>query len=192
MRKILATALLLPLIACGPVLPGASLPLDAVQGGGDPMRAAIYASSYAFNNPGGLADPAVAARASAQVEFLAVNVPTDPRYSFTPTLAGQLAAARDEIHAALGVSPSAPPQAVVEGLYGVSRALSVRDPGLAAEALSPAVFPDRQATLARLAVMGRLPLSAAATAQAEREQLRFEQERVNDSNRGGDSGGRGN
>ena len=190
MRKLLATALLFPLIACGPVLPGASLPLDAVQGGGDPMRAAIYASSYAFNNPGGLADPAVAARASAQVEYLAVTVPIDPRYSFTPTLAGPLAAARDELHAALGVAATAPPQAVVEGLYGASRALSARNPGAAADALSPAVFPNRQLTLARLSAPGPLPLTAVATAQAEREQLRFEQERVNNNSGGDSSGGR--
>jgi len=189
MRKILATSLLLPLFACGPVMPGASLPPDAVLGGQDPMRAAIYSSSYAFNNPRGLADPAVAARASAQLEYLAVNVPQDPRYSFTPTLAGQLATARDEMHAALGVAPTAPPQAVVEGLYGASRALSLRDQGAAAAALSPAVFPNPQLTLARLSAPGPLPASAVATAQAEREQLRFEQDRQND-NSGGPGGGR--
>ena len=187
MRNILATTLLLPLLACGPVMPGASLPFDAVQGAQDPTRAVIYSSSYAFNTPGGLADPAVAARAAANVEYLAVNLPQDPRYSFTPTLSGQMAAARDEVHAALGVAPTAPPQAVVEGLYGASRALNQRNPGAAAEALSPAVFPNRQATLTRLAAMGPLPFSAAATAQAEREQLRFEQERQND-NSGGPGG----
>ena len=189
MRHLLATSLLLPLIACGPLMPGASLPADAVVGAGDPMRAAIYGSSFAFNNPGGLADPAVAARAAAQVEYLAVNLPQDPRYSFTPTVAGQMAAARDELHAALGVAPTAPPQAVVEGLYGASRALTARQPGAAADALSPTVFPNRQATLARLAALGPMPLTAVATAQAEREQLRFEQERQND-NSGGPGGGR--
>lgn len=187
MRNILATTLFLPLIACGPIQPGATLPFDAVQGAQDPMRAAIYSSSYAFNNPGGLRDPAVAARASAQLEYLAVNVPQDPRYSFTPTLAGQLAAARGEMHAALGISPSAPPQAVVEGLYNASRALSARNSGAAADALSPAVFPNRQATVARLASLGPLPLSAVATAQAEREQLNFERDRQND-NSGGPGG----
>lgn len=188
MRTILASAILLPLAACGPIMPGASLPPDAVQAASDPMRSAIYSASYAFNNPGGLADPAVAARASANVEYLAVNLPQDPRYSFTPTASGQMMAARDELHAALGVAPTAPPQAVVDGLYGASRALSQRNPGAAAEALSPAVFPNRQATLARLASLGPLPFTAAATAQAEREQLRFEQERQN-SQGGGDSGG---
>lgn len=189
MRHLLTAALLLPFVACGPVQPGASLPLDAVQGAQDPTRSAIYSASYAFNNPRGLADPAAAARASANLEYLAVNLPQDPRYSFTPTLAGQLTAARDEMHAALGVAPTAPPQAVVEGLYGASRALAQRNQLAAADALSPAVFPNRQATLARLAALGPLPFSAAATALAEREQLRFEQERQND-NSGGAGGGR--
>ena len=187
MRQLLPAILLLPLIACGPVSPSVSLPFDAVQGGQDPTRAAIYSSSYAFNNPGGLADPAVAARAAANLEYLAINLPQDPRYSFTPTLAGQMATARDEMHAALGVAPTAGPQAVVDGLYGASRALNRRDTRSATEALPPAAFPNSAVTLARLSAMGPLPFSAAATAQAEREQLRFEQERQND-NSGGASG----
>lgn len=191
MRKALATIALLPLLACapvGPLAPTAELPVDAVQGGGEPTRAAIFSTAYAFNNPGGLANPAVAARAAANLEFLAVTMPQDPRFSFTRTLNGELALARTELHSALAIAPNAPPQAVVDGLYGVSRALRVSDPVAAANALPAVAFPDRQATLMRLAAMPALPRSAIATASAERELVRQEQERFNER-RGGGGGG---
>ncbi len=191
MRNALATLALLPLLACAPIAPtgpSASLPFDAVAGAGDPTRAAIYSSAYAFNNPGGLADPATAARASANLEFLAVSIPQDARYGYAGTLSGQLALARAELHAALGVSPNATPQAVVDGLYGVSRALRAQDQVAAVNALSPTAFPDRQNTLLRLASLGPLPQAAAATASAERALLGQEQDRVN--GRRGSGGGR--
>jgi hypothetical protein len=188
MRKTLTALALLPLIGCGPVAPlgpTAALPFDAVQGAGDPTRSAIYTTAYAFNNPGGLADPSVAARASANVEFLAASIPQDPRYGFAPLLNGQLALARDELHLALGVAPNASPQLVVDGLYGASRALRAQDPAAAANALSPLAFPDRQATLTRLSAMPALPQVAAATATAEQELVRSEQERINGRRGGG-------
>jgi len=192
MRASLAFLALLPLVACapgGPAGPTASLPFDAVQGAGDPTRSAIYSSAYAFNNPGGLANAAVAARASANLEFLAVSIPQDPRYNSAPTLNGQLALARAELHNVLGVAPNAPPQAVVDGLYGASRALRMQDLTGAANALPVVAFPDRQATLTRLAAMPALPQAAAATAMAERELLRQEQDRT-DGRRGGGGGRR--
>jgi hypothetical protein len=187
MRKFLVPLALLA--GCGPLPPSAFLPADAVQGGTDPMRGAIISSAFAFNNPGGLADPAVAARASANVEYLAVNIPWEVRYNSTPTVTLQLAAARAELHQALAIAPDASPQAVVDGLYGVSRALRVNDPVAAANALPPAAFPDRAATLRRLTALGPLPRTAEATAMAESEQLRVEQERLNTTG-GGDGNGR--
>ena len=67
--------------------------------------------------------------------------------------------------------------------------LRVQDVAGAANALSPAAFPDRQATLLRLASLGPLPQTAAATASAERELLRQEQDRIN-GRRGGGGGRR--
>ncbi len=190
MRHALTALALLTLAGCGGPLPQtATLPRDAVDGATDPLRGAIISSAYAFNNPGGLADPWVAARAAANLEFLAVSLPWEARLNYTPTVNLQLAAARDEMHAALGVAPGASPQAVVDGLYNASRALRLRDAQGAEAALLPAVFPNRGATLARLASLGPLPLSATATAMAEGEQMRAEQDRVNTFG-GGDAGGR--
>lgn len=180
-RLLLVLAAALPLAAC--VLPAAgptaSLPLDATQGAGDPTRSAIFTTAYAFNNPGGLADPSVAARAAANVEWLATTIPQNPRYSYVSTLGGQLAQAREELHAALLIQPNAPPQAVVDGLYGASRALRFNDRAGAAQALPAIAFPDAPGTLRRLASLPPLPLTATATAAAERELYRDDQERLN-------------
>ncbi len=190
MRGFITTlALLLPVIGCGPLSPGASLPYDATLGAADPTRGAIFSTAYAFNNPGGLATPAIAARAAANVEFLAVSLPHDARYGSSPTVNQQMAAARREMHAALGIVEGANPQLVVNGLYAASRALAAGDNAAAERALAPAVFSNGGETLRRLAAMGPWPRTAEATAMAEREHLRIEQERIN-SQPGGDSSGR--
>ena len=189
MIRALALLALLPLVACVPAAgPTASLPFDAVAGAGDPTRSAIFSAAYAFNNPGGLADPAVAARAAANLEWLATNIPQDPRYAYAPTLNGQLAQAQAELRAALLIAPGAPPQAVVDGLYAASRALRANDGAGAVRALPAVAFPDGQATLLRLASLPPLPRAAAATAAAERELYRADQDRLNNNRRGG--GGR--
>ena len=190
MRGFVVTlALLLPLMGCGPLSPSASLPYDAALGAADPTRGAIFSSAYAFNNPGGLANPAIAARAAANVEFLAVSLPHDVRYGSSPTVNLQMAAARQEMHGALGIAEGANPQLVVNALYAASRALGAGDTAAAERALAPPVFSNGGETLRRLSAMGRLPRTAEATAMAEREHLRIEQERIN-SQSSGDSSGR--
>src|SRR5690348_9837230 len=75
MRRIAVLAALLPVIACAPAPPYARLPADAVIGAGDPTRAAIIGSASAFGTPASLAGrPDAAARAAAQVEYLATEI----------------------------------------------------------------------------------------------------------------------
>lgn len=189
MRGFIVTLAFLPaLVCCGSLSPSASLPYDASMGAADPTRAAIFSSAYAFNNPGGLGNPAIAARAAANVEFLAVTLPHDVRYASSPTVNQHMAAARLEMHGALGIAEGASPQLVVNGLYAAARALGAGDTVAAENALLPAVFTNGGETLRRLAAMGPWPRTAEATAMAEREHLRIEQERVN-SQSGGDSSG---
>ena len=185
-------ALWLPfLAACGAAapVPYASLPLDATVGAGDPTRAAIVSSAYAFNTPASLARrPADAARAAAQVEHLATEIPYGPRWvEFSPLVGRELVAARGELREALGVSPDAPPQAVVDALYAASRALAAGDGAAAERALPPSAFRDGRATLARLSSLPPLPRTGTATALTDRELLRVDQLNRSD---GGD-GGRG-
>lgn len=190
MRALLAIVALLPVVACAPVAPYASLPSDAVVGAGDPTRAAIIGSAYAFGAPSSLAgQPAVAARAAAQVEYLASEIPTGPRYTeYSPLVGQELVAARDELRAALGIAPGASPQAVVDGLYAFSRAVGAEDGPAATRALMSPVFRDGQVTFTRLASLPPLPRTAIATSLTNSELNRVD--RDGRENQGGGDGGK--
>jgi hypothetical protein len=191
---LIAFVVSLPLLACGgPVPPYTDLPPDAVVGAGDPTRAAIVYTAYVFNTRASLArQPAEAARAAAQVEHLATEIPYGPRWvEYSPLVGRELMAARDELRSALGVSSDAPPQAVVDALYAASRALVAGDGAGAVRALPPPAFRDGSATLARLASLPPLPRTSTATALTEREMVRVDQS-SRFSGDGGGEGGRGN
>ncbi|MCS6892398.1 MAG: hypothetical protein RMK64_04905 [Rhodovarius sp.] len=172
MRPALAALLVLPVLACapgGPSLPvqTAVLPAEASPGAGDPTRAAILSAAYVLNDRRAMSDPAVAARAAANVEYLAVTLPGNPHFTAGALTQLQFEAAREEVRRTLGIAADAPAQLVVDSLYAAARALSVQDRAGAAAALAPRAFPDREATLARLSAMPALPLSARAAASAE-------------------------
>ncbi|MCO6417708.1 hypothetical protein JYK14_16285 [Siccirubricoccus sp. KC 17139] len=168
-------AALLSLGACGvlpPPPPSAQLPYDATVGAGDPIRAAAATTSYSFSHQETLAgQPAAAARALAQMEFLAADLPTNPRFpNMPPELPSQLAEARAEWRQALGVPRDLPPQPVIDSLYAAARALNAGQPAANAAATLPAnVFTQGgEATLTRLAALPPLPQTGvAATTSAE-------------------------
>jgi len=169
MRPVLATLALLPLLACAPVAPGpmAVLPPEATPGAGDPLRGAVLTTAYVFNDRASLANPATAARAVANIEYLAVNLPQDARLGSMSDGGLQLAAARRELRGAMGIAPDAPPQIVIDALYAAARALAAQDAAAAAAALPVAAFPDGRATVTRLAALPALPASAQAAAAAQ-------------------------
>ena len=172
--------------AMGPMPPFAVLPADAVGGGADPMRAAILTSAYVFNAPG-VSLPPARARAAALVEYMAADYRWNPRWSqYTPIVGGQLDASRAELRRALAIAPDAPPQQVVTGLYGASRAMAAGDAPGARAALLPAVFVAPDVTLRQLAAPASLPLTRSATSLAERELHRIDTE--SHYGGGGDSG----
>ncbi len=176
---ILALPLALAAAACAPVgpVPTATLPPDAVTGAGDPTRAAIIGTASAFSSPDRLAGrPAEAARAVANYEYLAVELPTGPRWrGFTGTLEGQLLEGRAELRQALGIAPDAPPQAVIDSLYAASRALSAGDQAAAERLLSPPTYQGGgAATLQRLAALPPMPRVNVAAAGAAGELHRMD------------------
>ncbi len=176
----------------GPPGPTATLPPDAVQGAGDPTRAAIIGAAYVFGSPGSVAGrPAEAARAVAQYEYLTVEIPTGPRWiGFSPLAGVQLVKGRDEVRGAIGISPAAPPQAVIDALYTASRALRAGD-GPAAERIlaAPLFQPGGTAMLQRLAALPLLPQANVATSLTASELDR--QDRQDGRGRGGGGGGGG-
>ncbi|RYI94834.1 MAG: hypothetical protein EON47_20395, partial [Acetobacteraceae bacterium] len=122
----------------------ATLPNDAVTGAGDPTRAAIIGTAYAFNTPASLAgQPAAAARAVANYEYLATELPYGPRWrGFSGTISPDFATGLAELRPAVGIAPNAPAQPVVQSLYAASRALSAGDQPAAERALSNPAFPN--------------------------------------------------
>lgn len=193
MRALLPFAAMLPLLGCAatPPAPQARLPFDAVEGAGDPTRAAILNTAYAFGTPARLSgQPFAAARAAANFEYLAVEIPNGPRWrEFSPLVGLQLAQGREELRAALGIAPAAPPQQVIDGLYAVSRAISIGDDAAAERILGGAAFGGGgPQTLQRLAALPALPKVnfAASSAAAELDRVG----RIGDRGGAGLGGGR--
>jgi hypothetical protein len=179
-RRCRIAVLLLPLVsscAPGPLPPSVSLPPDAVQGAGDPTRAAIITTANVFAAPGSIAgQPALAARAAAQLEYLAVEIPTGPRWrGFSPNVSLELEKAQPEVRSALGINPAAPPQAMIDSLYAASRALTAGDRAAVDRILVPPLYPAGPATtLQRLSALPFLPQANFATALAAREMNRLD------------------
>lgn len=148
----------------------ANLPEDAYSGAADPMRSAINNTTVAFSGSQLAGRPAAAAKAVAEMEYLQVEVNSNPRSFGGSTTASTLfPVARREWRGALGISPGAAPQAVIDGLFGAVRALNAGQPQAAAAALPANVFTlGGAATLQRLAALPPLPNTNQAAQEASR------------------------
>lgn len=172
-RTLLLAALPAALAACEATpLPRAepvALPRGAVDGAGDPTRAAILNTSFGFGRGAPFAgEPFQAAEAVAQLEFLSNALVSDPRYALDPLVAVRFAEARPEWRAAAGIAENAPAQPVIDNLFLFARGQA---------GLSPALFAADSPQ--RLAALPRLPRTNAATAAASQLLFRL------DSDRGG-------
>lgn len=167
------TLLALPfLVACAAQPPAdtARLPRDAVLGAGDPARSAVFSTNAVFSERSPAAGhPAEAARAIAQMEFLAVDLPQNNTLSSpSPTLVPELATARREWREVLGIAPDAPAQPVINALFAAGRALDAGQAEAAAAALPSSIFrKGGAATVSQLAALPRLPRTAMAAATAQ-------------------------
>lgn len=165
--------LALPLLAAcaqGPLPETARLPRDAVIGAGDPTRGAVFNTTSIFGQSHPAAGrPAEAARAIAQMEFLAVDLPQNNNLmSTSSTLAPDLVTARREWRGVLDIAPEAPAQPVINALFAAGRALDAGQPDAAAAALPSSIFrKGGAATLTQLASLPRLPQTASAAATAQ-------------------------
>lgn len=155
MRKLMPVIAVLALTACAgepavPVsLPGGSQP-GAVGTDEFVTAGQDIAAFYRRPQPG---QPAAAARAIAEIEWLAAALPMSPRWS---TLSGngmsQLQLARNEARTALGIPQRAPAQPIINGLTAAATALTANDSAAVARALPPSTFPlGPEETVRRLA-----------------------------------------
>lgn len=168
MRRIFLAPFLL--LACaGPLPPQVTLP-PVFNSAADPLRSSILLAAYTLNQPGA-STPAARLRGHALLEWMAADFAWNPRWSeFTPVLGQQLAQARTEQRAALGMAPGLAPQAALDALLAAARALET-----GAQPEVPAgVFPQRERFLAAIVTPPALPVSAAATSLAESELRRID------------------
>jgi hypothetical protein len=174
---------LVALGACGPMpppQPSVALPASAVRGAGDPLRGAILASSYVFGQPSSVAgNPAAAAEALGQLEYLAVELSAPPgSFDMDPLVAPMLEQGRAEARNAFGFTPAAPPQRTVDLLYATAAALRAGNRAAALEFLAPLTGPGgSEAALERLAALPYLPAAASGTARARDSLSRRERDR---------------
>jgi hypothetical protein len=189
MRLPLSSAVLLLLAACAPMAPGApaesvTLPQAGMPvGAGDPTRAAILASSYAFGTPSTLrGNPAAASQALAQLEYLTAELGSGGAWrDMDPLVSVELRQARSEARATLGFRETASAQVAVDALYGTSTALRNNDRARASAAVAPLASPGgADVALARLAALPPLPRAAAATARARDALNRRDSDRSRD------------
>lgn len=127
--------------ACTPAAPPPTMPSpESGSVTSDPIRRAIQEAGAFFRRPQPNR-PAEAARAIANIEFLAANVPIDPRWQASPATAiTQLSQARSEGRRALDIDASAPSQGVIDGLLATATALESSDRTALTRALPRGIF----------------------------------------------------
>jgi hypothetical protein len=147
-------------------------------GWGDPVRgAALHAPRTLGDTSRWAGQPAQAAMAAAQLEFLAAELPGSPRHGpgLNPGVEHQLGLARNEMRGFLGIAADARPDRVVAQLRAAAEALRR---GSSTEAEAALTAPEFAAgplvTLARLAAMPRLPQTSIAASQAAAELARLD------------------
>ena len=177
-RPVLFSALLTTLLVLGcSAAPGTPW----LGGFGDPVRgAALRAPSTLGDTSRWAGRPAEAAEAAAELEFLASEFATNPRYApeANPAALQQLGAARREMRDFLGVAPDAAPELVRAALRRAAAALRAGSRAGAEASLSgPAFAYGSSATLGRLASMPRLPRTAEAAGGVAAEIDRLDRRR---------------
>ncbi|NMJ41579.1 hypothetical protein GWK16_10030 [Roseomonas sp. JC162] len=170
-RRLLPAGLIavLAVAACGPVEPPATLPQGlSLQSGlvtRDPVIVIGQDVGEFFRAPQP-GQPAAAARAIAELEWLAATIPTNPRWqTANATALTALAQARFEARRALGIPQSAPAQPVINGLAGAAFAIADNDRAELTRALPRALFTlGPEGTVAALAAPPAVPSAMLAMA----------------------------
>ncbi len=180
MRLLPRLGLLGALSACAPVPAGeAPPPLPRADAAtiSDPGRRAVLSAAYIFADPRRVAGrPAEAARAAAELEWMAAALPADPRWvPANPLLFTALARARDEVRSSLGLVPGSP-VAVGGALSGAADALAAGQRAQAAGLLDPVARGGGTSVLTRLEALPALPRAARATRLAQEEMIRLNQD----------------
>jgi hypothetical protein len=162
LRPVAATFAMLAVAACTPAGPPPTLPQSLGGPEGmvtrDPVVQVGQAVIGFFRAPQAN-QPAAAARAIAELEWLADSMPTNPRWQTASAVGlNDLAVARWEARNALGIPRTASGQAVINGLAAAATAIDANNQAALATALPRSVFPlGPQATVQRLSQPPSVP-----------------------------------
>ncbi len=169
----LAPLALLLLAGCAVPDPGpaatARLPDPAsTASAGDPVRGALISSAFVFGQPGSVAaQPAAAAEALGQLEFLTVELAGGAYAELDPLALQLLREGRAQARQAFGLRQDVPPQAAIDALFGAAAALRAGDRAAAEATLAQVTEPGAApAALAKLSALPRLPQAASGTRMA--------------------------
>ena len=177
-RLIGVTFLTLCLAGCaleGPPPSTGFMPQDAFGNsviGQDPTIATFNQAQLAFTHPGLMQNrPAQMALAVASLDAMAGQFSTGGRWmTMDPIAKMQMLQARTRVRAILGISETAPSQAVIDQMVTASKALDAGDQAAALASLSGGVFtqPATQ-TLALLTHFPDVPIANYATMAASQD-----------------------
>ncbi len=162
----LAAFLVLLTAACAPQAPSPTLPGSlAPRGapGGDPVLPVGQGMASFFRNPPANR-PAEAARAIADLEWLAESLPRNPRWQNASSVGlNGLQQSRWEARRVLGIPERAASQAVINGLAAAAVAIDANDQAALTRALPRSVFPvGPQETVRRLSAPPQVPGAVSA------------------------------
>jgi hypothetical protein len=169
-RHLLAVAIVMTMAACASeTLPDtATMPNGALNTNGDIDLRSLDVARYDFAHAI-KGDPARAAEAIAAVDYMGGKLNTSPRWVIMPSLyRAQMLQSREILRQFVGISPTAPSQAVVDTMLALAQAYRTQNQAEVQQLLGAPIFtvpPTEVAT--RLNDVPLMPLVNSATTGAD-------------------------
>lgn len=167
---VLALGLLAGCAAQQPAGPPLMVPAALQAGLTDPGRTAIGIVAAVFPNPASVrGQPVAVANAISDLEWLAVSLATDQRWTqMPPTVASQVRRGRDAVRSAFLVPADAQTNAVIAAFDGAARGLSTGNTAAATASLATVTgAANAPRALALLSDLPAIPPAAQAASQAQ-------------------------
>jgi hypothetical protein len=177
-RLLFSSAMLAALAGCGfeTTLPDtATMPPGALGTNGDIDARSLNVAAFDFGQPL-QAQPAQAADGIAALDYMGGRLTTAPRWvDMSPLYRGQMLQAREIMRRYIGISESAPSQAVVDTMLALAAAFRANDQATIQRLLTNPIFiVPPTIVAARLADIPLMPIVNAATTHADQFSTDFD------------------
>ncbi|WP_284943908.1 hypothetical protein [Acidisoma cladoniae] len=154
----------------------AMMPSGSLGTNGDVDVRSLQVAAYSFGHYDEMmGNPAMAANAVAAVDYMGGKLNTSPRWTNMPGLwRAQILQSREILRDVVGISPTAPSQAVVDDMLALGKAYQAGDQGAVNQLLASPIFAVPPAEVARrLANIPELPVVNNATTHAAQFEFDF-------------------